>query len=64
MFRELGKLFREAWAVVMVFILAIASFRGDLSGTWMETATSWGSLLLAAWLILFAIGVSRGEPNP
>lgn len=64
MFRELGKLFRELWAVVLVLILVIASFRGDLDGTWMETAMTWASLLILAWLILFAIGVYRGEPNP
>lgn len=64
MFRELGKLFHELWSAVLVLILIVASLRGDLSGTWMETAMSWASLLILAWLVLFAIGVSRGEPNP
>lgn len=64
MFRLAGKLFRELWCVVFVLIFVIANARGDLSGTWMESAVSWSSLLLVVWLLLFSVGVSRGEPNP
>lgn len=64
MFRLAGRLFRELWCIVFVFIFVIASARGDLAGTWMEDAITWSSLLLLVWIVLFAIGVSRGEPNP
>lgn len=64
MMRQIGKALRNFWAALIVGAWVVANIRGDLDGTWMDTFGEWASLLLFAWLILFAIGVSRGEPNP
>lgn len=64
MMRTLGKAFRSLWAALLTAAWAVADIRGDLDGTWMDTFGDWASLLILAWLICFAIGVSRGEPNP
>lgn len=64
MFRAFGKFFRELWLVSFTIIHIIAGMMGLYEGTWVETATGIASLLIVIWLILFAIGVSRGEPNP
>lgn len=63
-FREIGKALRELWACIVVCLFIIADYRGDFDGTWIDTAASVASILLFAWLVFFAIGVSRGEPNP
>lgn len=64
MFRAFGKALRELWAVSFVVIHIIAGMMGIYQGTWVETATGIASLLLIVWMVLFVIGVSRGEPNP
>lgn len=64
MFRVVGKAFRELWLVSFVVIHIIAGMMGVYQGTWVETATGIAALALMVWLVLFAIGVARGEPNP
>ena len=64
MMRIFGKGLRLLWATLIVCAWVVADIRGDLDGTWMDDFGNWASLLLFAWLICFAIGVSRGEPNP
>lgn len=64
MFRELGKICREPWLTVVVCGAVIGDMMGTFDGTWFDTFMSFASILLFIWLILFAIGVSRSEPNP
>jgi len=64
MMRQIGKCFHLAWTTLIVGAWVVADIRGDLDGTWMDDFGSWASLLILVWLICFAIGVSRGEPNP
>lgn len=64
MFRLLGKACRELWVAVLVIGVVIADMMGTFDGTWFDTFLSFAAILLFVWLILFAIGVSRGEPNP
>ena len=64
MFRELGKACRVLWAALLVCGAVIGDMMGTFKGTWFDTFMSFASILLFIWLILFAIGVSRSEPNP
>jgi len=64
MFRLLGKACRELWASALVGGVVIGDMMGTFDGTWFDTFLSVAAILLGVWLILFAIGVSRGEPNP
>lgn len=64
MFRICGKLFRELWIAALVCGAVIGDMMGTFDGTWFDTFMSFASILIFIWLILFAIGVSRSEPNP
>ena len=64
MFREAGKICRELWTVALACGAVIGDMMGTFDGTWFDTFMSFASILIFIWLILFAIGVSRSEPNP
>ena len=64
MFRSAGKIFHSLWMFVVVVMSVVADAQGLFDGTWLDLGMSIAALLLVVWLILFSIGVSRGEPNP
>lgn len=64
MFREAGKVFHGLWMTSVVIMAVIADIQGLFEGTWLDLGMSFASILIFVWLVLFAIGVSRGEPNP
>lgn len=64
MFRRVGKAIRELWAAVVVCLAVVSNIQGMFDDTWLSTAMNWLSLLVVMWLVFFAIGISRGEPNP
>lgn len=64
MFRVAGKFARELWGVIVIILFVCADTSGAFDGTWIGVASDFATILIFAWLVLFAIGVSRGEPNP
>lgn len=65
MFREIGKSLRILWSSIITLGAVIGSMMGTFDGTWFgDWFMPAASLLFFVWLALFAIGVSRGEPNP
>ncbi len=64
MFRRAGKIFHGLWLTSVVVMSVIADIQGLFEGTWLDLGMSFASVLIFVWLVLFAIGVSRGEPNP
>lgn len=64
MFRSAGKIFHSLWVLSVVIMAVIADIQGLFDGTWLDLGMSFASILILVWLALFAIGVSRGEPNP
>lgn len=64
MFREAGKVFHSLWMTSVVIMAVIADIQGLFDGTWLDLGMSFASVLIFVWLVLFSIGVSRGEPNP
>lgn len=64
MFRIVGKALRELWVACIAILFCIADWNNVFDGSWIGVAGDWLTLLIVGWLILFAIGVSRGEPNP
>lgn len=63
-FREIGKSCLEFWACGVVGIVVVGQWTGAFEGMWVNTALAAVSPLLFAWLLFFAIGGLRGEPNP
>lgn len=64
MFRSAGKVFHGLWMTSVVIMAVVADIQGLFEGTWFDLGMSFASVLIFVWLALFAIGVSRGEPNP
>lgn len=61
MFRNVANFCARLWLYLIAFLVTIANVLGTLNGTWLDDAVAAASLLLWVWLILFVIGLLRGE---